>query len=66
MDVLTFMLVKWWMGENSLNGEPTLVLQLSNGRTVGVQMPGVTAMEMGAALMGAGDKAMPPIGTKPN
>lgn len=50
----------WNTAIADVNGEPILILDLTNGARVAVMMPSQTAREMGVALQTLAERTVPP------
>jgi hypothetical protein len=64
--VLAIPLQHWNTAIADINGEPILILDLSNGTRVAVMMPSATAREMGTALQQLAEKTTPPPSAQRN
>ena len=62
----TLLLETWGIGHNTDNQEPSLIISTTDGQRFAVQMPGITAQEMGAALVLAGSRAARADDSKPH
>jgi hypothetical protein len=65
-EMLTIGVASWGTGANVQNKEPILVIVTTGGQKLAFQMPAQTALEMSNGLRIEAEKALPPLGSKPN
>jgi hypothetical protein len=58
--VVAIPLQHWNTAIADVNGEPILMLDLTNGTSIAVMMPSQTEGEMGAALQALAERTAPP------